>query len=252
MDQGFPRRIVTPFGAAERPRQKGDCVRVLLLSTALLCVAACSMSGPPGSGMDVRPPAFAERPPPQLPPGMAAAEPGAPTPLTPAPGQAAAPPPMPLAAAAPPPPPYAPPPAVAEAQPPVMAPAPMVAAPAPAEAATPFAFPFPWVLAGMNPPDPFRRPPPRLTLSNFSYDRAHVEAVVTANSDCDARDAGFYATSQFELTYNGTRVIEVPVGDDVCWRRDLASGEGAGMAAPSWSRWSRAYLSSGRSIELRL
>jgi len=98
-------------------------------------------------------------------------------------------------------------------------------------------------------PDPFRPPPPRLTLSNFSYDRAHVETVVTANADCDARDAGVFTAGEFDLAYNGTRIIEAPTGNDVCWRRDLAADQGAGTAAPKWSRWSRAYLSVGRSID---
>lgn len=77
---------------------------------------------------------------------------------------------------------------------------------------------------------------PRLTLSNFSYDQAHVEATVTAVPDC----AAAAPTMEFDLAYNGTRVIEAPAGSDVCWRR---------AGSP---RWNRAFLSAGRSIDSRL
>jgi hypothetical protein len=88
--------------------------------------------------------------------------------------------------------------------------------------------------------------PPRLTLSNFTYDRAHVEAAIATSPDCDAAAA---PPVEFDLAYNGTRVITAPAGSDVCWRRDVAGQAGAG---PQWSRWNRAYLSSGQSVDSRL
>lgn len=117
-------------------------------------------------------------------------------------------------------------------------------------------------------------PPPapgRLTLSNFSFESARVEAVVTANNDCNARGAGI-ATSAFSLPLNGTRVIAAPPGADVCWRRELESGpETPGAmstamstaastaastakpaAAPRWSPWNRAYLSVGGAVDAQL
>lgn len=286
-------------------------MRVLLLSAMLVGVAACSSPGVPGANVDLTPPAFAERPPPALPPDVAANaapaapapatpvqaanEPGAPVPLTPAPGSSPSgelaipgppgpPPPAPAAMAAaqlPPPPPEiaSPPPppaamAAAAAPPPVPPPAQEAAAPVPltpappppvAEAAPlppeaaaaaapppgapapgfPFALPA-WPFSASNQWVPGQLPAPRLTLSNFSYDRAHVEATVTANPDCGADTV---SRVEFDLAYNGTRVIQPPAGDDVCWRRDTAT-DAAG--APQWSRWNRAFLSAGRSVDSRL
>ena len=57
----------------------------------------------------------------------------------------------------------------------------------------------------------------RVTLSNFVYDRARVETLVTSFPDCELR-VGMTVTS-FELPLNGTRVIDTPAGSDVCWRR---------------------------------
>lgn len=93
---------------------------------------------------------------------------------------------------------------------------------------------------------PGQLPGPRLTLSNFSYDRTRVEATVTANPDCGADTV---SRVEFDLAYNGTRVIQPPVGEDVCWRRDTAT-DGAG--GPQWSRWNRAFLSAGQSVDSRL
>jgi len=265
------------------PRIKGVCVRGLLLSAILLGVAACSSNGVPGANVDLTPPAYAERPPPTMQRDMASAAapaspamtgPGAPVPLTPAPGASPSaelsipappgPPPVSTATAAaplpPPPPEIATRPAVAAAAPPPPVPSPPAppppaptppaeAAAAPPPSAPPasgFSFPFPWPFFVSGQPVPGQLPGPRLTLSNFSYDRAHVEATVTANPDCGA-DA--VSRVEFDLAYNGTRVIQPPAGDDVCWRRDTATG---GAAGPQWSRWNRAFLSAGRSVDSRL
>ena len=85
-----------------------------------------------------------------------------------------------------------------------------------------------------------------LTLSNFSYDRAHVEAAITSDPDCDS---GTVSRVEFDLAYNGTRVIAPPAGDDVCWRRDMSTN---GAGGSQWSRWNRAYLSVGQSVDSRL
>jgi len=247
-------------------------VRLLLLSTALLGVAACSASGPPASNMDLTPPAFAERPSPTVPAEAVAANAapapvGQPVPLTPPgppelalPAAPPAPPPAPVAVAPPPPPPPTAPPAppsraVAELPPPIFGAAPPPAPPPPPEPAIaaapppspPQEAPPPLpaaevAVAAPAPASPFTLPMfaepalPRLTLSNFSYDQAHVEATVTAVPDC----AAAAPTMEFDLAYNGTRVIEAPAGSDVCWRR---------AGSP---RWNRAFLSAGRSIDSRL
>jgi hypothetical protein len=145
-------------------------------------------------------------------------------------------PPAPVALVAPPPPPPA---LVAPA--PALPPAVAVVAPAPA--------PFPFApFAGLIGPPPAGR----LTLSNFSFDSAHVEAVVTAAPDCAVRDGT--TASDFVLPLNGTRVIEAVPGADVCWRRaiDPRTAAGAAPSTPGWTEWNRAFLSSGRSVDSRL
>jgi hypothetical protein len=122
-----------------------------------------------------------------------------------------------------------------------------VAAAAPPPEAPAFGFAFPaWPFFASNQPVPGQLPGPRLTLSNFSYDRAHVEMTVTANPDCGADTV---SQVEFDLAYNGTRVIQPPVGADVCWRRDMAAD---GTGGPQWSHWNRAFLSVGRSVDARL
>jgi hypothetical protein len=156
-----------------------------------------------------------------------------------------APPPAMVAAPPPPPPPVAlvapPPPPVAVAPSPVPPPPVAVAAPEPG--------PFPFAeLAGLVGPPP----PGRLTLSNFSFDTAHVEAVVTAAPDCAVREGT--TASDFVLPLNGTRIIESAPGADVCWRRaiDPRTAAGAAPSPPGWTEWNRAFLSSGRSVDSRL
>jgi hypothetical protein len=83
--------------------------------------------------------------------------------------------------------------------------------------------------------------PAHLTLSNFRFDHAGVEAVVTANPDCSARDG---AATTFDLPFKGTRVIDAPPAADVCWRRQTGAGQ--------WGEWHRAFTASGRSIDTEL
>jgi len=95
-------------------------------------------------------------------------------------------------------------------------------------------------------------PPGRLTLSNFTFDNAHVEAVISGAPDCAVREGT--TTSDFVLPLNGTRIIESVPGADVCWRRAIEPGTapGAAPAAPGWTEWNRAFLSSGRSVDSQL
>ena len=161
-------------------------------------------------------------------PPPAAVAPPAPTP--PPPVVLTAPPPASVALTTPPPPPAAV----------VTAPPAGVAAPVPA-------FPF-LPLAGLLGPPPAGR----LTLSNFSFDSARVEAVITGAPDCTPREGT--TVSNFDLPLNGTRIIESIPGADVCWRRAIAPGTpmGAPPTTPGWTEWSRVFTSSGRSIDSRL
>ncbi len=95
-------------------------------------------------------------------------------------------------------------------------------------------------------------PPARLTLSNFSFEGARIEAVITPYPDCVAR-AGT-ATTDFVLPLNGTRIIEAAAGSDVCWRRaaEPGAGQATAPAVPGWTEWNRVFLSSGRSIDSQL
>jgi hypothetical protein len=88
----------------------------------------------------------------------------------------------------------------------------------------------------------------RLMLSNFSFEPTAVQAVLAAGPDCAIGDPG--ATSEFMLPPNGTRVIPVPPGFDVCWRHELIGGNAAGGPPTNqWTAWSRAYTGSGRFLD---
>ncbi len=119
-----------------------------------------------------------------------------------------------------------PPPPVALAPPP---PAPMASpaappAPPPTQVASLPPLLGPWT------PEPS---PGRLTLSNFSFDSAHVVAVITTSPDCSAPAEGD-VQSDFRLPLNGTRIITARPGADVSCSRD--------GSAPRASRGSAADL----------
>jgi hypothetical protein len=105
------------------------------------------------------------------------------------------------------------------------------------------------------PPPPLTALPPtprpgRLTLSNFAYDRARVEAMITPYPDCELREG--MSTSNFEVPLNGTRVIDSPPGADVCWRRlEPPLAENPLPGAPRVTPWNRACVS-GRNVDSRL
>jgi hypothetical protein len=91
--------------------------------------------------------------------------------------------------------------------------------------------------------------PGRLLLSNPDFPLINVEAVITANPDCEARDSGYVSTLVFTMPNNATKLIDAPPGADVCWRRDRNPGR---AAAGRWSRWDRAFLVPGRTIDATL
>jgi hypothetical protein len=92
--------------------------------------------------------------------------------------------------------------------------------------------------------------PSRLTLSNFNYDRARVEAMITPYPDCQVRDG--MVSSNFELPLNATRIIDTPPGADVCWRRlEPPLEQATSPGVPRFVPWNRAYTS-GRTVDSRL
>ena len=127
-----------------------------------------------------------------------------------------------------------------------------VAGPPPAIAAAPVFYapnPFAFLFAPLGSPG---APPGRLTLNNFSFDHARVQAVITSYPDCAVHEGT--ATSDFVLPLNGTRVIEAAPGTDVCWRREIAPGTVQGVAptTPGWTEWNRVFLSSAGVVDSRL
>ena len=147
-------------------------------------------------------------------------------------------------------PPQSPPPPVALTPPPPPPVAAVLPAPPPAPAAVPAPAPYSWTPLGwLFAP---ATPAGRLTLSNFSFDNARIEAVITGAPDCAVREGT--TVSDFMLRLNGTRVIESVPGADVCWRRAVDPPRATGTAAstPGWTEWNRVFLSTGRSIDSRL
>ncbi len=88
-----------------------------------------------------------------------------------------------------------------------------------------------------------------LLLSNPDFPLVNVEAVITANPDCEARDGGYVSTLAFTMPNNATKFIDVPPGADVCWRRDRNPGR---PVPGRWSRWDRGFLVPGRILDLTL
>jgi hypothetical protein len=85
-----------------------------------------------------------------------------------------------------------------------------------------------------------------LRLSNPNFGLINVEAVITANPDCGARDDGYVSTLEFTMPNDATKFIEAPPGADVCWRSDRNPGR---PVPGRWSRWNRAFLIPGRLVE---
>ncbi len=90
-------------------------------------------------------------------------------------------------------------------------------------------------------------PAGRLTLSNLSFESAHVMAFATAAPDCNTGDPAA-ETLDFRLPLNGTRIVTAAPGSDVCWRREIEDAGGARR----WSEWNRVFLSSAVAVAARL
>jgi hypothetical protein len=86
-------------------------------------------------------------------------------------------------------------------------------------------------------------PPGQLTLSNYRFEQAPIEAVMAAGPDCAAPDPSTPATD-FVLLFKGTRVLVAAPNSDICWRRQLANGQ--------WTDWNRAFTASGRFIDTQI
>lgn len=205
-------------GAFTASQQKGDRVRLLVVSAALLGTAACAAPPPVQPGANC--PAARQ----ELSAMHAAARP-----------QPPAPPPAVLVPPAPPPAVRIPPPPAAEA------------APRPVVAVAFRPLPFPSISL-------FRRTPARgrLTLSNFTVPLADVEALVTPYPDCIVHPG--QVPADFKLPLNGTWTIPTPAGADVCWRR-LAPPQVAQRVRPALpvaAQWNRAFTAPGRFIDAQL
>ena len=98
-------------------------------------------------------------------------------------------------------------------------------------------------------PQPSVPLPGRLQLSNPNFGLINVEAVITANADCAARDDGYISTLEFTMPNNATKFIEAPPGADICWRSDRNPGR---PVPGRWSRWDRAFLVPGKLVDANL
>jgi hypothetical protein len=85
--------------------------------------------------------------------------------------------------------------------------------------------------------------PAHLSLSNFRFDRASVEALVTTATDCSPATPGAEPLA-FDLPFKATRLIDAPPDADICWRRQVGPGQ--------WTEWNRALTATGRSIDTQL
>jgi hypothetical protein len=87
-----------------------------------------------------------------------------------------------------------------------------------------------------------------LILSNPTWDRVNVEAVVTKSPDCENRDA-YLSTQEFVMTKSRTQRIEAPNAENICWRHDRNPNN---PVAGAWSGWSRATMFPGQTFETEL
>ena len=91
--------------------------------------------------------------------------------------------------------------------------------------------------------------PGTLLLSNPDFGATNVEAVVTSNPDCASRGPGYVSTLEFVMPNNSTKIIDVPPGTEICWRRDRDPEQ---PVAGQWSDWDRAYVAPGTTIDANL
>lgn len=92
-------------------------------------------------------------------------------------------------------------------------------------------------------------PPGTLLLNNPHFGPIDVEVVITANPDCASRGPGYVSTNRFVLPNNGTKIVYVPPGAEVCWRRDRDTEN---PIFGQWSDWDRAYVEPGSTIDANL
>ena len=86
-------------------------------------------------------------------------------------------------------------------------------------------------------------PSGQLALSNYRFDHAAVEAMVTAAPDCAASDPSVSPVTDFDVPFKGTHVIAAAPAADICWRRQVGPGK--------WTEWNRAFTASGRYIDVQ-
>lgn len=91
--------------------------------------------------------------------------------------------------------------------------------------------------------------PGTLLLNNPHFGSINVEAVITSNPSCASRGPGYVSTLEFVLPNDATKIIDVPPGAEVCWRRDRDPNE---PVTGQWSDWDRAYVAPGASIDANL
>jgi hypothetical protein len=97
--------------------------------------------------------------------------------------------------------------------------------------------------------------PGRMTLSNFTFGLAHVEALITPYPDCVVRPG--MVPIDLKLPLNSTETVTAPPGTDVCWRRMVERPPGAALrlAGPpqgAWTPWNRVFTSFGHSVDAHL
>ncbi len=99
-------------------------------------------------------------------------------------------------------------------------------------------------------PRPEPPPPPgTLLLNNPNFGPTNVEAVITANPDCASHGPGYASTLHFVLPGNATKIIDVPPGYEICWRRDRDPEQ---PVLGVWSDWDRAYVGPGDAVQANL
>ena len=87
-----------------------------------------------------------------------------------------------------------------------------------------------------------------LILSNPTWDRVNVQAVITKSPDCDNRDV-YISTQEFVMTKDHTQKIEAPNAESICWRHDRNPNN---PVPGAWSGWSRVPLTPGQTAETDL
>lgn len=88
-----------------------------------------------------------------------------------------------------------------------------------------------------------------LILDNPTWDRVHVQAVITRSSDCDERQTGYVATRNFTMTKGQSHKVIAPNAETICWRHDRDPNN---PVPGDWSEWSRATLFPGQTTETDL